>query len=61
MKPQRSDVSTPRPERGLSDFNPVAALDDVLSDVGLSRASAEATVSFSGQDPIVAAVHRLGA
>ena len=58
MKPRRRTFGQARTG---ANFNPVAALDDVLSDVGLSRASAEATVSFTGQDPIVAAVHRLGA
>ena len=37
------------------------SLDDLLSDVGLSRAAAGASVSFAGQDPIVPASHRLGA
>lgn len=43
------------------ELDPLAALDDLLSDVGLSRAGAEAAVSFTGQDPILPAVHRLGA
>lgn len=61
MKPDGSDVSTPRPEPVPSDFDPLAPLDDLLSEVGLSRAASEANVSFRGQDPIVAAAHRLGA
>jgi crotonobetainyl-CoA:carnitine CoA-transferase CaiB-like acyl-CoA transferase len=36
-------------------------MDALLSDVGLSRDLAGAEVSFSGQDPIVASAHRLGA
>jgi len=42
-------------------FDPVASLDELLSDVGLSRTEAGASVSFAGQDPIVPAAHRLGA
>jgi crotonobetainyl-CoA:carnitine CoA-transferase CaiB-like acyl-CoA transferase len=42
-------------------FDPLAALDDLLSEVGLSAAQTGGTVSFAGQDPIVPAAHRLGA
>jgi crotonobetainyl-CoA:carnitine CoA-transferase CaiB-like acyl-CoA transferase len=42
-------------------FDPLAPLDELLSTVGLSRAQTGATVSFAGEDPIVAAAHRLGA
>src|SRR6202050_3835958 len=42
-------------------FDPLESLDQLLSDVGLSRAQTGGTVSFSGQDPIVPAAHRLGA
>jgi len=42
-------------------FEPLAALDKLLSDVGLTSAAAGGTVSFAGQDPIVPAAHRLGA
>jgi crotonobetainyl-CoA:carnitine CoA-transferase CaiB-like acyl-CoA transferase len=42
-------------------FDPLAPLDELLSAVGLSRARAGATVTFAGRDPIVPAVHRLGA
>jgi crotonobetainyl-CoA:carnitine CoA-transferase CaiB-like acyl-CoA transferase len=42
-------------------FDPLAALDDLLSDVGLCAAETGATVSFAGQDPILPATHRLGA
>lgn len=38
-----------------------AALDDLLADVGLSATAAVGRVSFAGQDPIIAARHRLGA
>jgi crotonobetainyl-CoA:carnitine CoA-transferase CaiB-like acyl-CoA transferase len=42
-------------------FDPLEPLDDLLSDVGLSRSAAGASVSFAGEDPIVPAAHRLGA
>jgi len=42
-------------------FDPVAALDDLLLDVGLSSAEAGGTVAFAGEDPVVPAAHRLGA
>ncbi len=61
MRPQDAETSRPAPEPRRPDFNPLPALDDLLSEVGVSRASAGATVSFMGQDPIVPAAHRLGA
>jgi len=42
-------------------FDPLAALDDLLSEVGLVAAETGGAVSFAGQDPILPAVHRLGA
>jgi crotonobetainyl-CoA:carnitine CoA-transferase CaiB-like acyl-CoA transferase len=51
-----ASAPTPRDE-----FDPLDALDELLSDVGLSRAGAGAGVSFTGRDPIVPAAHRLGA
>jgi crotonobetainyl-CoA:carnitine CoA-transferase CaiB-like acyl-CoA transferase len=60
MSPQ-PDISASMPGVRGSEFDLVAALDDLLSDVGLSRAEAGATISFAGQDPIVPATHRLGA
>ncbi len=42
-------------------FDPLDALDAVLGDVGLGRAETGASVSFTGQDPILPAAHRLGA
>jgi crotonobetainyl-CoA:carnitine CoA-transferase CaiB-like acyl-CoA transferase len=45
----------------LHDFDPLDALDDLLSHVGLSRATSGAEVSFNGQDPILPSPHRLGA
>jgi crotonobetainyl-CoA:carnitine CoA-transferase CaiB-like acyl-CoA transferase len=42
-------------------FDPMLPLDRLLADVGLSRAEAGAAVSFAGEDPILPAVHRLGA
>ncbi|WP_438804637.1 hypothetical protein, partial [Nocardia alni] len=43
------------------DLDHVAALDGLLSDVGLSSDDVGGRVSFAGRDPIVAARHRLGA
>ena len=43
------------------DFDPLAALDDLLSAVDLSRSEIGGSVSFEGEDPIVPAAHRLGA
>lgn len=43
------------------EFDVLAALDDLLSEVGLSSAAAGGAVSFAGQDPIVPSRHRLGA
>jgi crotonobetainyl-CoA:carnitine CoA-transferase CaiB-like acyl-CoA transferase len=45
----------------VTTFDPVAALDGLLADVGLSSADAGGAVTLAGQDPIVAARHRLGA
>ena len=45
----------------VAGFDPLAALDDLLSDVGLSRSETGGTVRLAGQDPIVPAAHRLGA
>jgi hypothetical protein len=42
-------------------FDPTVALDELLADVGLSVADAVGRVTFAGQDPIIAARHRLGA
>jgi len=56
-----ADVATAPPTSQPTGFNPVSALDDLLSDVGLSRAEAGVAVSFAGQDPILPAAHRLGA
>ena len=41
-------------------FDPTVALDGLLADVGLSVADAGGRVTFAGQDPIIAARHRLG-
>ena len=45
----------------IPEFNATAALDKLLADVGLSVADADGRVTFAGQDPIIAARHRLGA
>jgi crotonobetainyl-CoA:carnitine CoA-transferase CaiB-like acyl-CoA transferase len=42
-------------------FDAVAALDDLLADVGLSVVDAGGRITFAGEDPIIAARHRLGA
>jgi hypothetical protein len=42
-------------------FDPTGPLDQLLADVGLSVADAGGQVTFAGQDPIIAARHRLGA
>jgi crotonobetainyl-CoA:carnitine CoA-transferase CaiB-like acyl-CoA transferase len=42
-------------------FDTTAALNELLADVGLSVADAGGRVTFAGQDPIIAARHRLGA
>jgi crotonobetainyl-CoA:carnitine CoA-transferase CaiB-like acyl-CoA transferase len=44
-----------------AEFDPLIDLDDLLCDVGLSRSGAGTNVSFAGRDPILPAVHRLGA
>jgi crotonobetainyl-CoA:carnitine CoA-transferase CaiB-like acyl-CoA transferase len=54
-------ISTVTGATQSTSFNPMEPLDQLLSTVDLSRAEAEASVSFAGQDPIVAATHRLGA
>jgi crotonobetainyl-CoA:carnitine CoA-transferase CaiB-like acyl-CoA transferase len=42
-------------------FDPTVALNDLLADVDLSTADAGGRVTFAGQDPIIAARHRLAA
>jgi crotonobetainyl-CoA:carnitine CoA-transferase CaiB-like acyl-CoA transferase len=42
-------------------FDPLNALDELLSCVGLDRTATGGSVSFVGEDPIVPAAHRLGA
>jgi crotonobetainyl-CoA:carnitine CoA-transferase CaiB-like acyl-CoA transferase len=60
MSRQDTDIFAPA-LRDANAFDPLAALDGLLSDVGLTRAATGGTVSFAGQDPIVPAAHRLGA
>lgn len=50
--------STDDPPTG---FELRAGLDDLLAEMGLGASDAEATVLFSGQDPILRSRHRLGA
>jgi crotonobetainyl-CoA:carnitine CoA-transferase CaiB-like acyl-CoA transferase len=54
-------ISSATDESQTTGFDPLKALDDLLSDVDLSRAQAGASVSFAGRDPIVPSPHRLGA
>jgi len=49
----------PPPDIGA--FDPVVAVDDLLSEVGLSSEAIGGDVSFAGQDPVLPAAHRLGA
>lgn len=42
-------------------FDALGALDDLLSEVALSRSEAGARVSLIGEDPVLPAAHRLGA
>jgi crotonobetainyl-CoA:carnitine CoA-transferase CaiB-like acyl-CoA transferase len=60
MSPQH-DISASVTAAPEGEFDPLAALDGLLSDVGLSRAEAGAVVSLTGQDPILPSAHRLGA
>jgi crotonobetainyl-CoA:carnitine CoA-transferase CaiB-like acyl-CoA transferase len=57
---RQPDGPAASPGPGDAGFDPLAALDGLLSDVGLSRAGA-GDVSFAGADPILPAAHRLGA
>jgi len=50
-----------RAQRDVAGFSPLAALDGLLSGIGLAAADTGGTVSFAGEDPIVPAAHRLGA
>jgi crotonobetainyl-CoA:carnitine CoA-transferase CaiB-like acyl-CoA transferase len=59
MSPQQTDISAA--ETPAAAFDPLAALDDLLADIGLSSADTGGGVSFAGQDPILPAAHRLGA
>ncbi len=66
MNPTLPHQATPalrprRPGSGEAAFDPLVALDALLSEVGLSSAAAGGSVSFAGEDPIVASAHRLGA
>ena len=60
MNSRDTAIAAPPSHSGTA-FDPRAALDDLLSEVGLSVAETGGTVSFAGQDPILPAAHRLGA
>ncbi len=53
-----TETTSPMPD---TEFNPTAALNDLLADVGLSAADAGGQVTFAGQDPLIPARHRLAA
>jgi crotonobetainyl-CoA:carnitine CoA-transferase CaiB-like acyl-CoA transferase len=56
-----ASASSATPTSPSTDFDPVDALDDLLSDVSLSRTETGGSVAFAGEDPILPAAHRLGA
>jgi crotonobetainyl-CoA:carnitine CoA-transferase CaiB-like acyl-CoA transferase len=60
MNSHETDIAADVVRPGAA-FDPTAALDNLLADAGLSSAAAGGAVSFAGQDPILPAVHRLGA
>ena len=49
------------PTLASSDFDATHALDALLLEVGISRSEIGGSISFAGQDPILASAHRLGA
>ena len=59
MSPQDTGICPAA--RPAAAFDPLTALDDLLSTVSLARAATGGAVSIAGQDPIVPAAHRLGA
>jgi crotonobetainyl-CoA:carnitine CoA-transferase CaiB-like acyl-CoA transferase len=58
---QDADTSKAGCTSESADFDPVKAVDALLSDVDLIRAAAGGSISFAGVDPILPAKHRLGA
>jgi crotonobetainyl-CoA:carnitine CoA-transferase CaiB-like acyl-CoA transferase len=59
MSPQPTGII--RATTPAAALDPLIALDDLLSTVGLARAAAGGAVSIAGQDPILPSAHRLGA
>jgi crotonobetainyl-CoA:carnitine CoA-transferase CaiB-like acyl-CoA transferase len=55
------DQSITSPSVAPDGFDPLAALETLLSEVGLSSTSTGGPISFTGHDPIVSATLRLGA
>lgn len=49
------------PTLASPDFDATCAVDALLSEVGICRAESGGSISFAGQDPILASAHRLGA
>ncbi len=56
-----TDETAPSSRNGPTEFDPVAVLDDLLFDVGLSTSATGGSLAFTGDDPILPAAHRLGA
>ena len=56
-----TDTFNARRASGSGGFDPVTAVDALLSDTDLTRAAAGGSVSFVGADPILPSRHRLGA
>jgi hypothetical protein len=59
MSPQDTDIFLAA--KPVTAFDPLTALDDLLSTVSLTRAATGGAVSIAGQDPILPSAHRLGA
>jgi hypothetical protein len=57
MSPQ--DTDTFPAARPPAAFDPLTALDDLVSTVRAARAAAGSAVSIAGQDPILAGAHRM--
>ena len=55
------DTRTVPAARPAAAFDPLTALDDLLSTISLARPAAGGAVSIAGQDPTVPAAHQLGA
>lgn len=56
-----TDIASAGYASASGDFDPVNAVDELLSEVDLTRAGAGGSVSFAGEDPILPSRHRLAA